>query len=217
MRSLASPGMLDGVHIHSCGHGGLWFRLTATHFFQTPKSKQKRLPLRTAFAALRFPRSGVHQGIALRLASLQPAPCATYRSALNPVAAAELARLRSAAKRTQGLETAGGPSVLSQPAAAATGVVSVSSCMELSESEVLPDRAAGSRSKAAPCATYRSALIPVAAAEPARLRSTAQQAQGLEPAGGPSVLSQPAAAATGIAVISALFVGASLLAIRFCG
>ncbi|AZD46303.1 hypothetical protein C4K20_0869 [Pseudomonas chlororaphis subsp. aurantiaca] len=32
-------------------------------FFQTPKKvTKKRLPLRTAFAALRFPRSGVHQG-----------------------------------------------------------------------------------------------------------------------------------------------------------
>ncbi|AZE46588.1 hypothetical protein C4K04_0896 [Pseudomonas chlororaphis] len=31
-------------------------------FFRRQKSMQKRLPLRTAFAALRFPRSGVHQG-----------------------------------------------------------------------------------------------------------------------------------------------------------
>ncbi|AZE15129.1 hypothetical protein C4K09_0641 [Pseudomonas chlororaphis subsp. aureofaciens] len=31
-------------------------------FYKRLKSKQKRLPLRTAFAALRFPRSGVHQG-----------------------------------------------------------------------------------------------------------------------------------------------------------
>ncbi len=31
-------------------------------FGKRPKSNQKVLPLRTAFAALRFPRSGVHQG-----------------------------------------------------------------------------------------------------------------------------------------------------------
>ncbi|SFQ79973.1 hypothetical protein SAMN03159489_05673 [Pseudomonas sp. NFPP07] len=219
-----------------------------------PKVTKRSRPWRTAFASLRFPRSGVHQGAstpvgfastsircprlrrgALRACPLmntstrppdgagrsrskakaKAAPCATYRSALNFVAAAEPARLRSAAQRTQGLETAGGPSVLSQPAAAATGVVSVSSCMELSESEVLPDRAAGSRSKAAPCATCRSALNPVAAAEPARLRSAAQRTQGLETAGGPSVLSQPRRLGSGYRpVISALFVGASLLAIR---
>ncbi len=31
-------------------------------FYKRLKRNQKRLPLRTAFAALRFPRSGVHQG-----------------------------------------------------------------------------------------------------------------------------------------------------------
>ncbi|AZD20193.1 hypothetical protein C4K24_0871 [Pseudomonas chlororaphis subsp. aurantiaca] len=42
--------------------------LTAGHFFSNAgmpaqqKVTKKRLPLRTAFAALRFPRSGVHQG-----------------------------------------------------------------------------------------------------------------------------------------------------------
>ncbi|SDZ40921.1 hypothetical protein SAMN03159453_03664 [Pseudomonas sp. NFIX28] len=139
-------------------------------FTKRRKSNQKGLPLRTAFAALRFPRSGVPQGastpvgfastsircprlrrgalraIPLMNASTRPpdgaggsrskakakakakanaTPCATYRSALNPVAAAEPARLRSAAKRPQGLESAGGPSVLSQPAAAATGIVRI--------------------------------------------------------------------------------------------
>ncbi|AZD18564.1 hypothetical protein C4K25_5680 [Pseudomonas chlororaphis] len=127
-------------------------------FFQTPKKvTKKRLPLRTAFAALRFPRSGVHQG------------------ASTPVGFASTSircpRLRRGALRA---------------------------CPLMNASTRPPDGAGRSRSKAAPCATYRSALNPVAAAEPARLRSTAQQAQDLETAGGPSVLSQPAAAATGL-------------------
>ncbi len=103
MASVLALHFLDGVHIHSCGNGGLWFRthiwsasvgarlacdgvragaaffgrgtypflrsrllavspLRRLTFFRRQKSKQKRLPLRTAFAALRFPRSGVHQG-----------------------------------------------------------------------------------------------------------------------------------------------------------
>jgi hypothetical protein len=33
-----------GVHIHCCGHGGLWFRFYSDSLFQTPKRKQKALP-----------------------------------------------------------------------------------------------------------------------------------------------------------------------------
>ena len=123
-------------------------------FFRRQKSKQKRLPLRTAFAALRFPRSGVHQGAStpvgfastsircprLRRGALRAIPLMNTSArppdgagrsrskagrdlpvGANPVAAAEPARLRSAAKRTQGLETAGGPSVLSQPRGLGSG------------------------------------------------------------------------------------------------
>ncbi len=138
-------------------------------FYKRLKRNQKRLPLRTAFAALRFPRSGVHQGAStpvgfastsircprLRRGALRAIPLMNTSTrppdgaggsrskakakakararakailrfdgdwglTLNPVAAAELARLRSAPKGAQDLETAGGPSVLSQPAAAAT-------------------------------------------------------------------------------------------------
>ncbi|CAI8954420.1 Transmembrane protein [Pseudomonas chlororaphis] len=136
-------------------------------FFQTPKKvTKKRLPLRTAFAALRFPRSGVHQGAStpvgfastsircprLRRGALRAIPlmntstrppdgAGRSRSKAKAkakagrdlpvgafVAAAEPARLRSTAKRAQDFETAGGPSVLSQPAAAATGTVCIRPC-----------------------------------------------------------------------------------------
>ena len=40
--------IFDGVHIHFCGSGGLWFRSYSDSLFQTPKSKQKAWPRRSA-------------------------------------------------------------------------------------------------------------------------------------------------------------------------
>ncbi|SFQ51165.1 hypothetical protein SAMN03159489_03918 [Pseudomonas sp. NFPP07] len=160
MAPILALHFLDGMHIHSCGNGGWRFRpYGGSLLANAPKVTKRSRPWRTAFAALRFPRSGVHQG------------------ASTPVGFASTSircpRLRRGALRA---------------------------CPLMNASTRPPDGAGRSRSKAkaAPCATYRSALTPVAAAEPARLRSTAQQAQDLETAGGPAVLSQPAAAATGL-------------------
>jgi hypothetical protein len=83
-------GVFDGVHIHSCGNGGLWFRPYGASLFQTPKSKQKASPqaygpsLRLGVPSLRYPSGG----IALRLASLQPTcdgfDCVERRWRANP-------------------------------------------------------------------------------------------------------------------------------------
>jgi hypothetical protein len=52
-----------GVHIRCCGNGFLWFRSYSDSLFQTPKSKQKALPRRTAprWGSV-YPRYDVHQG-----------------------------------------------------------------------------------------------------------------------------------------------------------
>ncbi len=116
-------------------------------FGKRPKSNQKVLPLRTAFAALRFPRSGVHQGA----------------STLVGFASTSIRcpRLRRGALRAIPLMNTG-----TKP----------------------PDGAGGSKAKAKARArakailrfdgNWRLTLNPVAAAEPARLRSTAKRAQG---------------------------------------
>ncbi|MNQ68242.1 hypothetical protein D3C85_827920 [compost metagenome] len=55
-----------GVHIRCCGHGDLWFRLTATHFFYKRLKKVSKKTLRPERPAPRrgsgFPRSGIPQG-----------------------------------------------------------------------------------------------------------------------------------------------------------
>jgi len=62
MASVLALHFLDGVHIHSCGHGGLWFRpyggslLANAQNAGPAKSNQKVSPLAYGL------RSGVHQG-----------------------------------------------------------------------------------------------------------------------------------------------------------
>ena len=55
-----------GVHIRCCGHGDLWFRPTATHFFYKRLKKVSKKTLRPERPAPRrgsgFLRSGIHPG-----------------------------------------------------------------------------------------------------------------------------------------------------------
>ncbi|MCK8687148.1 hypothetical protein, partial [Pseudomonas umsongensis] len=40
----SNPVGCQGVHIHCCDNGLLWFRFYSDSLFQTPKRKQKALP-----------------------------------------------------------------------------------------------------------------------------------------------------------------------------
>ena len=80
---------LDWGYIRCCGNGLLWFRSYSDSLFQTPKSKQKALPRRTALRlGSVFPRYGVHPGasppVCFAAPPLDVCGFAAWRCAPNP-------------------------------------------------------------------------------------------------------------------------------------
>ena len=70
---------VERVHIRCCGNGGLWFRLTATHFFYKRLKKVSKKTLAPTYGPRRlgFLRCGIDPGAAATVCFAAP-PSAVY-------------------------------------------------------------------------------------------------------------------------------------------
>jgi len=73
-RYIAASVVLFWVYIRCCGNGGLWFRLTATHFFYKRLKKVSKKTLAPAFGPRRLGslRSGIDPGAAATVCFAAP-------------------------------------------------------------------------------------------------------------------------------------------------